>query len=172
MNTLIVYYSYSGNNEALAKELQKRLTCDMQQIKEVKIRKGLTILLDLIFNRRSNIKKLDVQMNQYERFILIAPIWGGKIATPMKSFIEAEKKNLKKYSFITVCSGVAGQDKKIKEQLLLLAGKEPENIAELKVRDLLPLEKKGKVKYETPYRIQKNDLMAFDNAIEGFIKSL
>jgi flavodoxin len=57
MKTLIIYYSFSGNNEVLAQELQKRLDCDLQKIVELKPRKSIDILFDLIFKRTSKIGK-------------------------------------------------------------------------------------------------------------------
>lgn len=123
MKTLIIYYSFSGNNEFLVQELQKRLGCDIQKIVELKKRTGFTILLDLIFKRNPKIRKSDFDLKQYDRFILAAPIWDGKIATPLKSFIEQEKDNFKEYSFITVCTGPEGQDKKITDELVQLIQK-------------------------------------------------
>ncbi len=111
MKTLIVYYSFSGNNEFLARELQKRLDCDLHQIVELKPRKSIDILFDLIFKRKTKIEKSKFDLPQYDRTILIAPIWASKIATPLRSFIELEKDNFKEYSFITVCTGPDGHIK-------------------------------------------------------------
>jgi flavodoxin len=172
MKHLIVYYSHSGNNQALAKELQKRLQCDMKQITELKKRTGFTILLDLAFNRNPRIENLNTNLDLYDHVVFIAPIWSGRIATPLKSFLNLKRDNLKKYSFITVCSGVAGQQEKIKKQLLKLTGQEPAQVLELKIRDLLPAEQKGKIKYETPYRIKEKDLVIFDKAIEYFVNKI
>ena len=55
MKTLIAYYSFTHNNEVLAKDLQKKLNCDIHKIEEPGKRTGFTILLDLIFNRNPEI---------------------------------------------------------------------------------------------------------------------
>jgi flavodoxin len=51
MSTLIVCYSFSGNNRVLARFLQVRLGADLQEIEEVKPRTGFAILLDVLFKR-------------------------------------------------------------------------------------------------------------------------
>jgi flavodoxin len=172
MKTLIIYYSFSGNNEFLARELQKRLDCDLQKIVELKKRKSLDILLDLIFKRKSKIEKSNFDLQEYGQAILIAPIWAGKIATPLRSFIEMEKDNFKEYSFITVCTGPDGQDEKITDELVRLMEKEPKAVMQLKINDLLLPERKDKVKYATPYRINQRVLLAFESEIEQFLQAI
>lgn len=172
MKTLIIYYSFSRNNEFLAQELQKRLDCDIQKIVELKKRTGFTILLDLIFKRNPKIKRFDFDLKQYDQFILAAPIWDGKIATPLRSFIEMEKDNFKEYSFITVCTGPDGQDKKITDELLQLIQKRPRAVMQLRINDLLPPERKNKIRYATPYRINQRLLLAFEMEIEQFLQAL
>jgi flavodoxin len=172
MKTLIIYYSFSGNNEFLARELQKRLDCDIQKIVELKKRNAFDILLDLIFKRKPKIEKSDFDLQQYDQAILIAPIWAGKIATPLRSFIDLEKGNLKEYSFITVCTGPDGQDEKITDELVRLTQKEPKTVIQLKNNDLLPPERKDKVKYATPYRINQRVLLAFEIEIAQFLQAL
>ncbi len=172
MKTLIVYYSFSGNNEFLARELQKRLDCDLHQIVELKQRKSIDILFDLIFKRKPKIEKSKFDLQQYDRTILIAPIWASKIATPLISFIELEKDNFKEYSFITVCTGPDGQDEKITDELVRLIQKAPKTVMQLKINDLLPPERKDKVKYATPYRINQRLLLAFEMEIAQFLQAL
>lgn len=80
-----------------------------------------------------------------------------------------EKHNIHEYSFITVCSSQPGQVEKITNQLTQLMAKEPITVEELKVNDLLPFEKKNKIKYTAPYRIKKPDLGVFQTEIENFV---
>lgn len=169
MKTFIVYYSFSGNNEFLAKLLQKKLNCDIEKVLEPKKRNGLTILLDVLFKRKPKLKKTETALTQYDHIILVAPVWNMRIASPMEAFIETERENLKEYSFITVCSGAEGQLEKITSELNRLALKMPKTVAELKVNDLLPPEQKGKIIYATPYRIGEKDLHVFNKKIESFL---
>jgi len=46
MQTLIAYYSYTGHNAFLARELQKRLDCDVYAIVEPALRPARWFLLN------------------------------------------------------------------------------------------------------------------------------
>jgi flavodoxin len=171
MKAIIVYYSQSANNEILARELKMRLGCDLLKIEETQ-RTGFTILLDRLFQRDTKIRKPDVFLNDYNLVVFIAPIWNAKIATPLKTFIKMEKDHIKKYAFITLCSGREGQHEKITDQLAQLALKKPIVVTELEVNDLLPAEKKNKIKYTTPYRITKYDFHVFKKQIQHFVNTI
>ena len=170
MKTLIAYYSFTGNNEALAKSLQLKLDCDIYEITEVNKRKSITILFDLIFKRLPKVIKPTIELNQYDHIIFISPVWDGKIATPLKSFLINERSNIYQYSFITICSGRRGQYDWLRDELIKVMRKEPSALTELKVNDLLPPEKRDNIKYTTPYRVQGKDIAAFYDKIDPFLK--
>lgn len=172
MKNLIVYYSFTQNNEKLAIEVQKKLGCDLLKIEETGKRTAITIVLDLLFNRKPSIKPSPLPVKDYDHVILIGPVWASKVGSPLKSFLVAEKNNLQRYSFLTVCSGVAGQKEKLTEQLTALAGRAPEHVAELWINDFLPEEKKNTIKYASGYRVGRQDLKALDNKIEDFLRAI
>jgi len=172
METVVVYYSYSGNNDFLAKEIGERFGCDIVQLEEQKKRSGLTIALDLLFKRDSKLKDPDVRLNDYETIIFIAPIWDAKIATPLSSYLKKERENINSYAFITVCGGRPDQKQKITDQLQRLIGKKAIAVTELAVNELLPPEKKNKIEYVTPYRIKDNDFDVFKTTIQNFVNTV
>jgi flavodoxin len=173
MKTIIVYYSFTGNNEVLAWKLQKRLNCNIQKIEEIGYRTNLKILLDMFLNRPSRIKESKIPITQPTNFIFIAPIWNGNVATPMKAFINMTKHMIHEYSFITICGGATGgQSEKIKNQLLQIVGKEPVAIEELKINDLLAFDKRNKIRNTIAYRINNLDLEMFQTEIENFVQQI
>ena len=165
MKTLIAYYSFSGNNETLAQALKKNIDCDIFKIEEARRRSWFTILLDLMFDRMPAIRFTPFSLAEYDLVICIAPIWASKIAAPLKTFLNSEKDKIKEYSFITVCGGASGQVEKIEKQLTDIVGKKPCSIAELWISSL-PQGKKDTAKY----KIGQNDLDAFENHIQDFLK--
>ena len=165
MKTLIAYFSFSGNNEMLALELKKMLNCDILKINEVRKRHGFSIFLDVLFNRTPRIQDHGKNIAEYDHIIFVAPIWASKIASPLKSFLLLEKNNIRRYSFISVCSGYEDQKTKIENQLLGLVGKAPVITTELWINELLPNEKKNKIKYVTSYRMMASDLSFFKTEI-------
>jgi flavodoxin len=170
MKTLIVYYSFTQNNEKLAKYLQKKMNCDITRIETVRNRTGFSILFDLMFSRKPDLKPMPYYLRDYDRVIFIAPIWGGKIATPMKSYLIQERANIKQYSFITVCGGSAGQKEKIEKELASTLDSVPDKVVELWINNLLPTEKKDTIKHTSGYRIEPNELSKFDLELRYFLR--
>ncbi|EZH73977.1 hypothetical protein ATO12_13935 [Aquimarina atlantica] len=162
MKTLIVYFSFSGNNELLAKDLAKDLEADLLQITEPKKRGMFRIMLDMLFNRFPRINELNILWNDYHHIVLVAPIWNYIIAHPMKTFIKKNKEYLTNYSFITLCSGRDTQKEKIMAQLRKLADYEPKVIIEFETRTFITpeQERKGayKVTQEDLTRLKKVDI--------------
>lgn len=170
MKPLVVYYSHSGNNEKLALELRDRIGCDMYEIKEKKKRKDISILFDVLTKRNSRLAPLEFDVSGYGPIILLAPIWAGKIAAPMRTFIKMEKDKLTNYSFITLCSGRTGQGEKILAELSSLTPKQPTTVSELWINNLLPEEQRNKIKYATNFRVEKQHMQQFDEQIQFFIE--
>lgn len=152
----------------LAKELQTIVPADLYQIREMNKRSGISILLDVLFKRVPKIETPDIAINQYDHVILVAPVWAGRIANPVKSFLKLEKDNIRDYSFISLCGN--GGNMHLKEELISLSGKNPSSIMELPVNDLLPVMKKDKVKFTSGYRINRQDLYSFKPSIEKFLR--
>ncbi|NJM26173.1 MAG: hypothetical protein HC859_12465, partial [Bacteroidia bacterium] len=123
-------------------------------------------MLDLIFNRHPAVKTSPVRLQDYEQVILAAPIWAGQIASPIRTFLAKEKRNIRSYSFITVC-GIAGQERKIARQLTSMLGKTPVAVAELPLSDLPPSED-GK-KRGAHYQVTYQDFDCFKDRIASFL---
>jgi flavodoxin len=171
MKNLIVYYSFTSNNEKVAEYLRNQLSCDIARIETVKKRTGFSILPDLVFNRKPAVKNIRHYLWNYEHVIFIAPIWAGKIATPLKSFLVREKENIKSYSFLTLCGGGNPKQKQnIENQLLSIVDKKPVSHIELWVNDLLNAEKKNTIKNKTGFKIEDGDLAKFESQLRSFIK--
>ena len=135
MKTLIVYYSYMQDNESIAKELQQQLGgADILKIEEMESRTAFTVFLDNLFNRTPNIKENKIPFSIYDNFIFVGPIWAGKIASPIKTFMFQKSNLIKRYSFISVYSElISNQKKKITEQLRKLLKRDPEIVTELTI---------------------------------------
>ncbi len=172
MKTLIVYYSYTNNNEMLAKILREKLKCDILKVEAVKKRNGFRIALDLLFNRTPRIKPYLCDIASYDQFVFVAPIWAGKIASPLKTFIMQERFYIQNYSFITICGGQPGQKQKLTTNLINLVQQEPGVVRELWINNLLPDDKRNTIKYTSEYRIQPEDLAKFDTEIDEFLTDI
>jgi flavodoxin len=172
MKLLIVYYSFTGNNEALARKLGERIGCDTLRIEEKKKRTNATFALDVILKKRRGLKEYDVDLSAYDHIILVAPVWAGMIATPMQSFARLENRNLKSYSVIALCGGADGQKENIRAFLESTMSWKPLLVEELRVSDILRAEERDSIMSKIPYKVKEEDLEVFNSKIETFLREL
>lgn len=169
MNNLIVYYSFTQNNEKLAEHLQKLLKCETIKLETVKKRTGFSIFLDLLFKRTPAVRPIGKSLRDYDHIIFSAPVWAGKIATPLRSFLLDQKNTITSYSFITICGGGnPHQKEKIQEELSSLVQKAPLNVVELWVNDVLAETKAAKS--ATGFKITSDELEIFEEKIQNFVR--
>lgn len=171
MKGLIVYYSYMSSNEKLAFELKNRTGFDIFKICELKKRNGLTLFFDLLFRRKAKIQSVDIDLKQYDCLILVSPIWGRKIASPMKAFLNEKKDQIDKYVFISFCDGNDKQKQKIFNELNTIIGHQPITVNQLCVSDL-PEENKKRIYSSIRFKVIESDIKYFDKDINLFINSV
>ncbi len=121
--TLVVYYSRTGNNKFLAEQAAQRLQSEIEEIRPV-LNSHLLFLMGIGLGN----KKLKHDLSEYSRIILFGPIWMGRFVYPLKKFVRKNRKNIKDLLFITCC----GSDYKMKDQ------KFGHGLVFNKVKDLFP----------------------------------
>jgi len=102
MNTIVVYYSNTGNNRYLAKKIAEDIQCEILEISpRVKTLYGLIIssLLKVSFGIHT-IKK---NMQDYDIVILCGPIWMGQFISPLSDFLKKYGNDIKKLYFASCC---------------------------------------------------------------------
>lgn len=164
MRTAIICYSFTHNNLMLAAELQSRTRGTLVQIEEKKKRSKSTIFLDLFLHRTPAIKTSPELEDQFDHYILVSPVWGGKIATPLKSFLLKGGSKIRSYSFISVCGGGKSQQAAIEMELTGILKNKPVLVSQLSLSELCkdhPLDLAN-------YQIVKADLEYFSDEIYNF----
>lgn len=91
MKTLIVYYSKSGNTRKVAKKAQAILSCDLDEIQ---------------YDQNSHTVASTLNPADYERVILMCPIWGFRLPEPMTLYLRRQKANIKLYRLAVTCGGM------------------------------------------------------------------
>jgi flavodoxin len=173
MKRIVVYYSFTRNNEMLANELQKRLHCDILKIETTGRRTGFSIFLDIAFRRTPRLKDHKVYLGDYNEFIFVAPVWAGKIAAPLRAFLFKEHQYIEDYSFMSFCGGGdEGQADKVANELAAILHHGPKAVKELWINDLLTEEKRKIAKYTTGYRAVPEDLELFREKISEFVTNV
>lgn len=105
MNTIIVYYSWTGNTEAVAKVIQQMVGGDIKKLEEVKQRRksgfGLAAFSALV-GLKSRLKSMDFSLKGYENIFIGTPVWAAHSTPAINTFLgKADLKNKKIYLFVT-----------------------------------------------------------------------
>lgn len=90
---LVVYYSYTGHTRMIAEAIQKKLNCDILEIKPVKeyTRDYNQVVKEEQNNESSQkkpeIQKIDKDLTQYDEIIIGSPVWWYTIAPVIRTFL-------------------------------------------------------------------------------------
>ncbi len=105
MKTIVIYYSWMGNTEAVAKVIQQMVGGDIKKVEEVKQRKksgfGLAAFSALV-GLKSKLKSMDFSLKGYENVFIGTPVWAAHSTPAINTFLsKADLKNKKIHLFIT-----------------------------------------------------------------------
>lgn len=98
MKTIVVFYSRKNSNRYLAQKIAKHLSCDIEEIRPRINSFGLFLM-----NINPGIRRLKHKIEEYDRVILVGPIWMGRFVPPLKSFTKRYNKKIKELAFVTCC---------------------------------------------------------------------
>ena len=112
---LIVYYSYTGHTKMIVEEIQKKIDCDVLEIKPIKeYSKDYQTVVDEEQNNDSmtkmpEIQKTDIDLSQYDEFIIGTPVWWYTIAPVIRTFLKQNNLNGKIIKPFATNAGWLGQ---------------------------------------------------------------
>jgi len=89
MNTLVVYFSKTGNTKKVAEDVIKELGCDHAV---------------LTYDEKADKTEGFKDPSGYERVILLCPIWAFRLPAPMKQYLKEYGASIKSYSLIVTYS--------------------------------------------------------------------
>jgi flavodoxin len=105
MKNLVIYYSWQGNTEVVAKEVHKMVGGDLKRIEEVKERKLQSFGLSAataFFGLKSKLKPIDLNLASYDNIFLGGQVWAARTTPAINSFLSyAKLKDKKVYLFLT-----------------------------------------------------------------------
>lgn len=163
MKTLIISYSLTGNNDALANGIAEQLSAEHIRVTEKKPRKNGTIFADLIFKRYPKVQPEPGDMKGYDIILFIGPVWIGETATPLRPYIERLKSNACRYAFVSISGGADGPNVKLPAELEKRTGRKPAALVDMHIADLLPMAKPTR-KDTGVYRINDADIKKLTGA--------
>ncbi len=128
MKTLVVYYSRKGNVEKIADakikaERENGNEVDFLSLETLSNTAGYdglrNCLVKIATGGDMELFPYDTDVASYDKVIICTPVWGGKVALPMKTFLTREKHNISCAEYVIVhfldgnMSGVADEMDKI-----------------------------------------------------------
>ena len=91
---IIVYFSYTGNTKKIAEKIQKKLGCDIIEIKPEKpYSTDYQTVVDEEQNNEStkktpDIQKMNIDLSKYDEIIIGSPVWWYTIAPVIRTFLK------------------------------------------------------------------------------------
>lgn len=83
MKTLVLFYSKTGSNRYLAERIAAELKADIEEI-ESKFNALLFVIFSSLLRFGLGIKKPHSSFNQYERIVVVGPIYMGTLKFPLR----------------------------------------------------------------------------------------
>lgn len=110
--TLVLYYSQTGNNKYITKQLSDRLAADIQEIRPRFDWVPMQIFLSKI--KRGSGLGFDVnKLAAYDQIVICGPIYMGMLLAPLRQAMQVCKRYGKSVYFVS-CSGTSDDERATK----------------------------------------------------------
>lgn len=90
---LAIFYSFSGNSKRVAEVFQKLEHCDVLEIKTLEPYNAYNAREDRKKKKLPLISPLDIDLDSFQKIVLIFPVWEYTPALPMRSFMREHSLN-------------------------------------------------------------------------------
>ncbi|MGC8721142.1 MAG: flavodoxin family protein [Caldisericaceae bacterium] len=137
MKTLILYFTGSGQNEKVAKNLQEKLNCDLERIQDNGKRSFLRDGMYAMLERHVKIEPIKSDIASYDKIFILSPVWAGNLPAAVRSFLEDYNDSLKgKDVYLVSVSGFGERNKKFQLKFRKYLGRESMDSLMLKEDDM------------------------------------
>ncbi len=157
MKNLVISYSLTGNNSALASAIARVLSAEHHQISEAGSRGIVQITLDMMFNRTPKVQ-MPLLPEEPVRIILAGPIWMGLAAAPLRACLKVLRKRRDLVSFVSISGGADHHNPKLIQDLTRRLGRSFEKVIDFYIADLLPAEPKPTRDDTSIYKLTEADV--------------
>lgn len=102
-NVLVVVYSWTGTSHRLAEAMAASRQWTLAEIREARPgRTPLRCILDSLLRRRPAILYDGPDPSRFDAVVLVSPVWAGRLAGPMRSFVAERARSLPPAAVVTV----------------------------------------------------------------------
>lgn len=124
---LIVFYSHTGTGRHVAQMLARMQEWPRGEVVDADARHGgfgrWRCIVDSMLRRQSAIRYKGPSLIGYDAAVLIAPIWAWRMASPMRSFVIANREALRDVALISVMDKSGAEN--AEAELAHLLGRKP-----------------------------------------------
>jgi len=122
---LVIYYSRTGITQEVARRVASACACDVEPIREERTRRGVPGYLrcgyEALARKSPAIMPIARNPGDYPLVILGTPVWAGRLSSPMRSYLEANKARLRQVAAFCTMGGSGGD--KVLDEIAALCGK-------------------------------------------------
>jgi flavodoxin len=109
MKSLVVFYSRSGNTRIIAQAIANSLKSDIEEIIDKKKRAGRFGFFiagkDATLKKLTKIDDIKTDPSKYDLIILGTPVWNGKMAPAIRTYIKEVKEKIRRVAFFVTADG-------------------------------------------------------------------
>lgn len=106
---LIVYYSRTGVTRHVAEQIARRVGADAVAIRDVRSRDGVLgyvrSAMEAMHGTLPEIELPPMRLSDCDLIVLMAPVWGGHVASPMRRFLHDHAHELRRAAFCCTMGG-------------------------------------------------------------------
>jgi len=103
---LIVVYSWTGTSHRLAQAMASSLQWSLAEVRDAKPgRTPWRCIADSLLRRRPAIRYDGLDPRGFDAVVLVSPIWNGRLAGPMRSFVAERAQSLPPVAVVAVMGG-------------------------------------------------------------------
>lgn len=157
MNIIIISYSYTGNNCALAECVAKELSAKHIRVSVPKPITMGKIIRDMIFARTPKVQPDPDILQQYDLILFFGPVWMGQVASPLRTYLNYLKSNPKPYGFLSISGGADGLNPRLSSELFKRTGTLPVIMLDQHITDLIPASRNPTRKDTSAYKINETE---------------
>jgi flavodoxin len=133
---LVAYYTRTGTTQQLARWIAAAVDADLERVVDLRKRTGalgfVRSLWEAGMQRIVPIEPPVRDPTQYDLVVIGTPIWADSVASPVRSYLEAHRNELRTVAFFCACRNSNG-DRRVFGQMAELCGVRP--VATLTVRE-------------------------------------
>ena len=135
MNTLVIFYSYSGKTKKIAEELAVKQSADLIEVKDLKSFGKFKAYTSGCFaamkGRAWAIEPSNVDYSKYERIFMLAPVWANNPPPAFNTLLDNLPENKTIILKMISASGKSNCKERL-ESLIKAKGSIPESFEDIK----------------------------------------